>query len=169
MRIVGRVTVLTVLSFFYISSALAQFLPFRSGDIQIDADLGRINVSAQADFGGFKTEMASMYGVPQIRIEELHTSLQMSPADIYFFLEIGRVTRRPSAEIITVYQAQRKNGWGAIAKELGIKPGSSAFHALKSKTTSQGKYYEKKDNKAKAAQGKSQGKTQGKSQGKSGK
>jgi hypothetical protein len=27
-----------------------------------------------------------------------------------------------------------KNGWGAIAKDLGIKPGSKQFHALKDNT-----------------------------------
>lgn len=33
--------------------------------------------------------------------------------------------------VYQVYQPNRKKGWGVIAKELGIKPGSPEFHALK--------------------------------------
>ena len=29
------------------------------------------------------------------------------------------------------YGAKKGQGWGAIAKDLGIKPGSAEFHALK--------------------------------------
>jgi hypothetical protein len=32
---------------------------------------------------------------------------------------------------VPTYQASKGKGWGVIAKELGIKPGSPAFHALK--------------------------------------
>jgi hypothetical protein len=30
-----------------------------------------------------------------------------------------------------VYKQSKGKGWGVIAKELGIKPGSPEFHALK--------------------------------------
>ena len=39
--------------------------------------------------------------------------------------------KRPEA-IVETYQTNRTKGWGVIAKELGIKPGSAEFHALKS-------------------------------------
>jgi len=30
-----------------------------------------------------------------------------------------------------LYQGRKGNGWGVLAKQLGIKPGSDAFKALK--------------------------------------
>jgi len=33
--------------------------------------------------------------------------------------------------VLSVYHYHAGKGWGAIARELGIKPGSSQFHALK--------------------------------------
>ena len=36
-----------------------------------------------------------------------------------------------TAPVLREYRSGRHAGWGVIAKRLGIKPGSSAFHALK--------------------------------------
>ena len=34
-------------------------------------------------------------------------------------------------QVFKIYNANKGKGWGVIAKELGIKPGSPEFHALK--------------------------------------
>jgi hypothetical protein len=33
--------------------------------------------------------------------------------------------------VVREYKAHKGQGWGVIAKNLGIKPGSKEFHALK--------------------------------------
>jgi hypothetical protein len=45
--------------------------------------------------------------------------------------QLGQFARVSHERVLEVYQPSRKKGWGAIAKELGIKPGSAEFHALK--------------------------------------
>ena len=44
---------------------------------------------------------------------------------------LAKATHRP---VLTVAERYKKNpgkGWGVVAKDLGIKPGSSEFHELK--------------------------------------
>ncbi len=45
--------------------------------------------------------------------------------------QLGQMSRQPTERVIDVYQSGKGKGWGVIAKELGIKPGSREFHALK--------------------------------------
>ena len=59
--------------------------------------------------------------------------------------------------MVEVYKSNKSKGWGAIAKEMGIKPGSAEFHAMKksmkskggSKSNSNGKSNSNDDNKGK--------------------
>jgi hypothetical protein len=46
-------------------------------------------------------------------------------------LELAKILKKPVDDVFTVYKSNRGKGWGAISKELGIKPGSPEFHALK--------------------------------------
>ena len=75
-----------------------------------------------------------------------------------FFLscEISKVSNKSIAEVERSYSSNKNKGWGAIAKDLGIKPGSSEFHTLKSNGKSNAS---KSKNKGK---GNSQGKGKGK-------
>jgi hypothetical protein len=133
----------------------------RSGSFQIDGDLNQINVAASADFGKFRTDMSVGYNVSQEKINYYHAELNMAPADIYFAFEMSRVSRRPVEEVIKVYRVKKGHGWGEIAKELGIKPGSPEFHALKNGAGKKsGKYKEGK----KGGTGKGSGKGKEKGQ-----
>ena len=58
----------------------------------------------------------------------------MRPGEIYFALELSRITAKPIDEVIRVYKANRTKGWGAIAQKLSVKPGSKEFHMLKEQT-----------------------------------
>jgi hypothetical protein len=44
---------------------------------------------------------------------------------------VGEVARQPQEVVLREYQANKGKGWGVIAKNLGIKPGSREFHELK--------------------------------------
>ena len=45
--------------------------------------------------------------------------------------QLGQMSGKQPDRVMAVYTPNKKKGWGAIAKELGIKPGSAEFHALK--------------------------------------
>lgn len=138
----------------------------KSGSFQIDGDLKQINISANADFGKFRTDLSLEYNVAEEKINHYHADLNMEPADIYFAMEMSRSCDRPVDEVVEVYRVHRSHGWGEIAKELGIKPGSNEFHALKHKANNKsGSYKAQKGNKEKG-NGKGAGKPHNKGKGK---
>lgn len=96
----------------------------------LDGFLSSLNIQAQADLPGFSARVSTQYGVPQAQVM---TTIRMvkEPADAFMVYQLGQMTGNPPETVIHVYQAHRGKGWGVIAKELGIKPGSPEFHALK--------------------------------------
>jgi hypothetical protein len=57
----------------------------------------------------------------------------MEPADIYMTVELAMISGTPVDRVVEIYRVNQGKGWGVIAKQLGIKPGSAAFKALKNK------------------------------------
>jgi hypothetical protein len=45
--------------------------------------------------------------------------------------QLGQMSGKQPERVVDVYNSGKSKGWGALAKELGIKPGSAEFHALK--------------------------------------
>lgn len=97
----------------------------------LDVFLDNLNVQARADLPGFSARVSAQFGVPLPRVQAVLGSVAV-PADAFMVFELGRMTNRPPDSVLQVYQANRGRGWGVIAKNLGIKPGSAQFHALKS-------------------------------------
>jgi len=148
---------LLILLSFIVYSASAQ-ISFKTGNVQLDSDLNTIDVSASADFGAFKGKLLVSYDVSEKKIEFMRGSVNMAPGEIYLALEVSKLSKTPLDEVIRIYERNRSKGWGYIAKEAGIKPGSPEFHQLKNNASS-------KKNKAKH-KGKRKGKGQGKGKGK---
>jgi len=96
----------------------------------LDGFLGEINVTAHADLPGFKADLSATFGLPVPKIDDLLRSLP-SPADVYMTLRVGEVSHQPLPRVVEEFQRHKGQGWGVIAKNLGIKPGSREFHALK--------------------------------------
>jgi len=92
--------------------------------------VSELNVTARSDMPGFRGELSTTFGVDGPRIDHLMVSLG-SPADAYFCLRLGQLSGRSIDEVSREFQAHRGQGWGVIAQNLGIKPGSAAFHQLK--------------------------------------
>ena len=88
------------------------------------------NATAQADPTGYKQRLADRFNVGQATIGDvLHVA--KNPADAYMLFRLGEVTSTPTDQVIKKYNAEKDKGWGALAKSMGIKPGSAEFHALK--------------------------------------
>jgi len=96
----------------------------------LDSFIGSLNVQAQADLGGFKVKLSSQFGVPVPQVESVIARVR-TPADAYMVLKVGEVARQPQETVLKEYSANKGKGWGVIAKNLGIKPGSKEFHELK--------------------------------------
>src|SRR5512139_4081218 len=107
---------------------------FLFSPILASSDLGgfinSLNVEAKADLGAFKVRLSTQFGVPVPRVEAVMASVA-TPGDAYMCFRVGQVASQPVEAVVKEYQAHKGQGWGVIAKNLGIKPGSKEFHALK--------------------------------------
>ena len=101
-----------------------------AADADLGAFLSNLNAQAQADLPGFKTRLSAQFGVPLPAVESIIAQVRL-PGDAFLCLQLGQMTRQPLGRVVETYQRNHGKGWGVIAKELGIKPGSADFHALK--------------------------------------
>lgn len=92
--------------------------------------LANLNVQARVDMPGFSAKISNQFGVPIPRVQAVIHSVR-EPADAFMIFQLGQMSGKPYERVMAVYTPNKKKGWGAIAKELGIKPGSGDFHALK--------------------------------------
>jgi hypothetical protein len=96
----------------------------------LDSFLKGVNVQAQADMPGFYATVSAQFGVPVPQVEAVF-GMVATPADAFMVFQLGQMAHRPPETVVQTYKAHKGKGWGVIAKELGIKPGSREFHALK--------------------------------------
>jgi hypothetical protein len=96
----------------------------------LDDFLSSLNLQASADMNGFSAKVSAQFGVPQAQVQATIKTVK-EPADAFMVYQLGQMTSKPPEKVTQVYKANQGKGWGVIAKELGIKPGSPQFHALK--------------------------------------
>ena len=107
--------------FLFVSSAAL------AGDFDWIPDL---NIKAEADPSGFRAQLAARFKIGNAEINAVISNVER-PADAYVVLRLGEMSHQPTDHVITQYRTNKGQGWGALAKSLGIKPGSQEFHALK--------------------------------------
>jgi len=122
-----------MISYCLLAYSLSAQVKFNSGDADLDKDLETINTNAKSDLPAFHAELSASFGVTSKNIEYM-TSIKMEPAEIYFALEIAAAIGKPVEEVVSTYEKNRDKGWGYVAQQMGIKPGSAEFHALKGKS-----------------------------------
>jgi hypothetical protein len=106
-------------------------LLFCSTVIASDYDWMRdFNIRAEADPSGFRARLEARFQIGDAKIRAVLDNSE-KPADAYMCLRLGEISDQPIDHVIDTYKTQKGKGWGAIAKSLGIKPGSNAFHELK--------------------------------------
>src|SRR6185369_12737756 len=89
----------------------------------LDDFLAKINAQARIDLPGFSAKISTQFGVPVPKVQEVVKSVA-DPADAFMVFQLGQMARTEPEKVMQVYTPNKKKGWGAIAKELGIKPGS---------------------------------------------
>jgi hypothetical protein len=92
--------------------------------------LTNVNIQARADLPGFSARISTQFGVPIPQVQAVIHSVR-EPADAFMVFQLGQMSGKNPDTVMSVYKQKNKKGWGVIAKNLGIKPGSAEFHALK--------------------------------------
>ena len=125
-----------------------------AGDFDWIKDL---NLQAQADPSGFRASLGARFKIGDVEINTVLSNVEY-PGDAYMVLRLEEMSNHPTDYVINQYRSGKGKGWGAVAKSLGIKPGSAEFHALKNG-------HDLHDDKDKGG-GKDKGKSKGKDKGK---
>jgi hypothetical protein len=111
--------------------AAMTLLPVSSAAIASDFDwTNDLNIRAQADPAGFRAMLATRFKIGDVHINAVLNNVD-DPADAYIMLRLGEMSGKQVDYVVKQYRNNKDKGWGALAKSLGIKPGSQEFHALK--------------------------------------
>jgi hypothetical protein len=101
--------------------------------VSIAGDFAWMNdfsIKAEADSSEFKARLGARFKIGNTEIHAVLSNVDNS-ADAYMVLRLGEMAGIPTDEVVKKYKSRKGKGWGALAKSLGIKPGSQEFHALK--------------------------------------
>lgn len=130
-----RLIVSTLLAFgLAAGTARAQDFTFgwnpRSGDVWMDVWLGDMNRYGSRYRDPFVDELVRYHAAPRDLVVDL-LARRWAPGDIYFACALAKLAGRPCRYVVEQWERDHAQGWGAMAKRLGIKPGSPQFHQLK--------------------------------------
>ena len=103
----------------------------RSGDVWIDTWLGDMNRYGTHYRDPFIDEMVRYHDAPRDLVTDLLVAQRWAPGDVYYACTLAQLIGRPCRYVADYWQANHAQGWGVVAKRLGIKPGSAEFHRLK--------------------------------------
>lgn len=92
--------------------------------------LKQLTIQAQADPSGFVAKLSTRFRIGDAEVRTVISNVG-SQANAYMVLRLAEMSHHSVDYVTRVYRRDHHRGWGAMAHELGIKPGSRAFHALK--------------------------------------
>jgi hypothetical protein len=103
----------------------------RSGDVWVDTWLSDMNRYGSRYRDPFIDEMVRYHGAPRDLVTDLLVQRRWAPGDIYYACTLASIIGRPCRHVVDIWERDHGQGWGQVAKNLGIKPGSPEFHRLK--------------------------------------
>lgn len=99
----------------------------------------------------FGQMLALHHNLNESVITDLHKKYHHNWGDLALGLEMGNLSKMPADKVLNAYE--KNQGWGNIAKDLGIKPGSDEFHRMKRNLNQRDKEWSREwKNKASATQ-----------------
>jgi hypothetical protein len=107
--------------------ALLGVLPLSAADFDWMVNL---NLRSDSDPIRYRSDLLSRFRTPETQLSVILKSVG-SPADAYMVLRLSELSGRSPDYVLQEYHKHHKQGWGVMAQNLGIKPGSSEFKALK--------------------------------------
>lgn len=108
-------------------------LSFNTGDASLEAELNLLNDEAKKDLSSFKNQIVADFGVTKQTVQDL-LDKALEPAEIILSGRIADIAGKSMEDVVSSYEKNKDKGWGQVAKDMGIKPGSPEFHALKGKS-----------------------------------
>ena len=90
----------------------------------------RLNQQAAANPNNYRLSLAERFRLTDEQVDLVLGNVAQ-PSDAYMLLRMGELAKQPPERLVQQYQSDKDQGWGVMARHLGIKPGSSEFHALK--------------------------------------
>jgi len=114
-------------------AVLISFLITTTAAVALAADFGwmsGLNAAAQEDPVGYRTRLADRFNIGQATVSDV-LNVAQNPAEAYMLFRLGEMSSKPTDQVIQKYNSEKDKGWGALAKSLGIKPGSPEFRSLK--------------------------------------
>lgn len=124
-----------LLVFSFSAAAFAQ-KPGPTGDTGWDAVVRELNAAARSSGPQFARQIDRRYGAEAGTADRLIKKSGFTAADACIALKLSFLSHKPLNDVVSAYKAKQGKGWGAVAKSLGIKPGSREFHALKNDSKS---------------------------------
>lgn len=122
-----------------ISYGFAQTLPslqvssvINTGIKDLDENLNVINAIATESPELFKQELASSFSAKP-EVVQTYMDGGLKPAEVYLAYQTADITQQPVNKVVDGYKKSKGKGWGRVAQDMGIKPGSDEFFALKNK------------------------------------
>jgi hypothetical protein len=88
------------------------------------------NIQARTNPTGFRTSLAARFDLGSTQTLTVIRSVD-SPAAAYIMLRLGEISGKSERDVIKSYKRYKNKGWGRLARNLEIQPGSKEFHNLK--------------------------------------
>jgi hypothetical protein len=96
----------------------------------LDNFLMNLNMQIGNDKTSFEADLSTTFGSNEMKVKSVVGSVD-KPADAYMVFRLAEITKKQPEEVLLVYKKHKEKGWGKVAQELGVKPGSREFHELK--------------------------------------
>lgn len=109
----------------------AQTLAFPVGDPALEAMLKELGPLARNDAPKFYAEIEARLGLAKGELARLSARYRLQPEEAYLAAYLAKHQNQTLARIMERLGKAQGKAWGALALEMGIKPGSPEFQALK--------------------------------------
>lgn len=96
----------------------------------LNSFLMNVNNRALNDIRNFNESLSRQFGIPVPDVDAIVRSVP-NPADAFMVLQLGQMAHMEPRAVLRQYQRSQGQGWGRVAQDVGIRPGSPEFHALK--------------------------------------
>lgn len=103
----------------------------RSGDTWVDGHLGDINDYGRRHREPFIDELVRYRDAPRDLVADLLAERGWAPGDVYYACSLAQIVGRPCRRVVEEWERSHGEGWEALARRLGVAPGSPEFQRLK--------------------------------------
>lgn len=114
-----------------LAAAFAAPAQAQTGDALLDTVLQTLDALYYDEPDYYTEQIVYETRVEPVIVREYIVERRYAPSDVYMIGELSQLSGKSFNEVAGIYEDHRGQGWGVVARQLGIKPGSAQFHALK--------------------------------------